>query len=387
MGRLIGVVTSSRADFGLLRPLMNAIKDEPELDLLIYATGLHYSNEHGRTLNEIIKAGLGDQIVNVECTYSDGSATGTAEAIATGISAFSIIYSKQKPDLIVVMGDRFDMLPGVLAAIPFNIPVAHISGGEITEGVIDDAIRHAVTKLSHLHFPSMTPYAERLIQMGEEPWRIHTVGEPGLDLIINYPTLDKEGFLLEFGFNTDRPISLFTYHPESLYPDKSIHAIRQILNAASQIDTQILFTYPNNDPGSAEILSAIIEYVDQNDNCKIHKSLGRDSFFNALAHCDCIIGNSSSGIVEASSFHLPVVNIGDRQKGRISPANVIHSSGDTAAILKAWNEALSKQFNNYCLNVENPYGDGHSTTKIISCIKSVKLDSNLICKKFISTVH
>jgi UDP-hydrolysing UDP-N-acetyl-D-glucosamine 2-epimerase len=382
MGRLIGIVTSARADFGPLAPLMSAVKKDPDLDLLIYVTGLHFSKVHGDTIREIVDKGFENELVEVVALCPDGSAEETAIAMGDGVSAFARAFTKHRPDVLVVMGDRFDMLPAPIAAVPFNIPIAHISGGEITEGVIDDAIRHATSKFSHIHFASMNMYADNLRQMGEEDWRVKVVGEPGLDITRNYPDQDRESFFADIEMSPGLPLTLFTYHPESLFPEKTGEAISQVLEAASNIETQILFTSPNNDPGSAEILKAITDFTNFKKTCRLVRSLGRHRFFNALAFVDCMVGNSSAGIVESASFKLPTVNIGDRQTGRAAPENVIQTTGDKDNVEASWRRALSEKFRGDCVNVTNPYGDGHASDRIVETLKSIDLGPNLLRKKF-----
>lgn len=384
MGRLIGVVTSSRADFGPLAPLMAALKAEPDIELAVYVTGMHFSPDHGGTLSEIVDRGFGAEIVEVPAVCPDGTGAATAMAMGDGVQAFGRAFAARPPDILVVMGDRFDMFPAPLAAIAYNLPIAHISGGEITEGVIDDVIRHATSKMAHLHFASMEPYAANLRQMGEEDWRIEVVGEPGLDVTADYPDVTRADFLAAHGFRADRPVTLFTYHPESLFPDRSGGAIGRILAAADAVDTQILFTYPNNDPGSTPVLAAILDYAAAHDDCRAIESLGRHNFFNALAHVDAMVGNSSAGIVESASFGLPTVNIGERQAGRVAPKNVIACGDDIDDVRTAWTRALSTDFRATAAGTANPYGDGRASERIVARLKTVALDEILLRKKLVS---
>jgi UDP-hydrolysing UDP-N-acetyl-D-glucosamine 2-epimerase len=380
--RHIGVVTSGRSDFGLLLPLMRAIGRDTSLQLTVYATGMHFSKKRGSTIDEVRANEIADQLVEVPSGETDDSAAGVAGAIARGVEGFTQVFGKRPPDVLVVMGDRFDALPAALAALPFNLPVAHISGGELTEGVIDDPIRHAMTKLSHIHFPAHETAARRIIQMGEDPWRVTAVGEPGLDALEDFAFEDLntvfEGLDLERG----RRVTVFTHHPETLAATIGSRDMENILAAGDGIDSQIVFTYPNIDTGSGAIIDAIETFCQGRAGCSVHVSLGHDGYLNLLRHADCMVGNSSSGIVEAAWFELPVVNIGDRQRGRVMPDNVINVAPETEAVAEAWAKALDPDFRKTLSGLKNPYGDGHASDRIVQCLKSIDLDRKLIAKRF-----
>ena len=383
MARRIGIVTSGRSDFGRMLPVIRNIGDTDGLAATVFATGMHHADDYGATMDEVEVSDFNGRIVKVPGGESDGTQVGAVLAIGSGTNGFAGAFSDHRPDILVIMGDRFDMLPAVLAAVPMNIPLAHVSGGEVTEGVIDDAIRHAVTKFSHLHFPAMEIYAERLIQMGEEPWRIEVVGEPALDMVETYDVMAKAEFFAGLGLNAELPTSLFTFHPETLNVGDTETAIKTILDAAHSVDCQILFTYPNTDPGSGEIATRIDAFAHNHTNCAVVKSLGQTRFYNALAHCDCMIGNSSAGIIDAASFRLPVLNIGDRQRGRVAPPNVVHVDVDRHAIIDQWNTILGTEFHASCKDIANPYGDGRAAIRIANRLKKVTLDRHLLTKKFI----
>lgn len=380
--RHIGVVTSARSDFGLLAPLMRAIRDDADLTLSVLATGMHFSRRHGYTVDEIRETHFADELIEVPSAGADDSPGAVAATMARGIAGFAEVFQQGTLTLLVIMGDRFDALPAALAALPFNLPVAHISGGDVTVGAIDDSVRHALTKLSHLHFPAHQTSARRIIQMGEEPWRVTTVGEPGLDALRDFPFEDRETVFGGLGLDVDRPVSVFTYHPETLDPEGSKGAITAILAAADGIESQIVFTYPNTDTGSAAIIDAIEAYCRRRSDCQVHASLGRERYLNLLHSADCMVGNSSSGIVEAPSFELPVVNIGDRQRGRIISANIVNASTDTQAVARAWEKALDQAFRRKLSGLTNPYGDGHAVERILGRLKTVDLDRRLVAKAF-----
>ena len=382
MQRRIGIVTSARADFGLLRDLMCAVQTEPELELIVYATGMHHSRAHGHTLDEVKAAGFSESIIEVPSFQDGDSPQAVAQTMAAGVSGFAAAFAQRRPHILVVLGDRYDAYPAALAALPFAIPVAHISGGESTEGLIDEAIRHSLTKLAHLHFPSHEVYARRIRQMGEEPWRVTLSGQPGLDAIVSFRPRPRADVIGGLGLDPKRPVSLLTYHPETLAADKTADAVAAVLKAAAEIDSQIVFTAPNADTGNAPIREAIGAFAASRPGCVYRESLGRDLYLELLAHADCIVGNSSSGIVEAASFKLPVVNIGERQKGRLADQNVIHCAGDTAAIAAAWRRALNPAFRAGLAGLINSYGDGRAVPRILAVLKSAALDRHLIVKCF-----
>ena len=261
--RHIGVVTSARSDFGLLTPLLDALYGDADISLGIYATGMHFSDVHGNTIDEIRSMPFAGELVEVPCPPANDSAAAIGSGMAAGLAGFSEAFTSRKPDIVVVLGDRYDILPAVICALNFNIPVAHISGGEVTEGVIDDSIRHAITKMSHLHFTAHEDYSRRVVQLGEEPWRVTATGEPGLDAIESFDFKNRADVLDELGLSENSPITVFTYHPETIGPSESRADIDAILAAAAQVDSQMVFTYPNADPGTLSYPNAVA-YPDSN---------------------------------------------------------------------------------------------------------------------------
>lgn len=383
MTRTIGIVTSARADFGLLRRLMAAVKADPALRLVVYATGMHHSHEHGYTIEEVRAAGLGDALVEVPFWQSGDQPSDISAAMGRGVCAFAAEFAKSAPDILVIMGDRYDAFPAAVAALPFTIPFAHLSGGELTEGQIDEAIRHSFTKLAHLHFPSTVDYGRRIRQLGEEPWRVTVAGLPGLDEMVDFHPAPKAEVFASLGLDPNRPVSLLTYHPETLSLDGCAAAIAEVLAAGEAVGEQILFTAPNADTGNAPILQAIQSFCDSHDNAVFRASLGRALYLEMLAHADCMVGNSSSGLVEAASFKLPVVNIGDRQRGRIAPSNVIATPIERHAITTAWRRALDPNFRGSLAGLVNPYGDGQAIERILQVLRKVTLDARLVLKHFV----
>lgn len=378
----ISVVTSARSDFGLLLPLMEAIEAHASFELSVLATGAHFLEDYGHTISEVRESSVREQVVELPAGTESNDGSGTGRAIGSGTIVFADHFADQQPDLVIILGDRFDALPAALAALPCQIPVAHISGGELTEGVIDDYVRHVLTKLSHLHFTATDEYARRVIQLGEEPERVFNVGEPGLDAIRHMNFLDRNEFFDRIGLTADLPLSLFTYHPETSTLENNRQRIRVILQAATSIAGQILFTYPNGDAGSEDIVAALRTFCAVRPTAKIVPSLGRQLYLNALKQTDCVVGNSSSGIVETASFKVPAVNIGDRQKGRVQPANVINSDYECENIKAAWDKALSATFRKTIGNIPNPYGDGRTVERILSCLEVSLSDNALWHKRF-----
>ena len=385
--RKLGFVTSARSDFGLLLPLIRAALAESSLAVTVYATGMHFSRSHGHTLDEIIEAGLESRLIRVPVSRLDDSPGAMAMAIGHGTAAFAAaLTAAPVPDLLVVMGDRYDMLPAVLAALPLTLPVAHLAGGELTEGVIDDAIRHAVTKFSHLHFPTLPVYAERLMRLGEEPWRITVTGEPGLDTLSGFVFRERTALFAELGLDPGLPVSVFTFHPETLSPAATVTAIGEVLAAAAEMPGQLVLTYPNADTAADRIIAALEAFAANRSanrpRCLVIPHLGRDRYLHLLHHAACMVGNSSSGIVEAASFRLPVVDIGTRQGGRLAPANVLRVPAERQAVAAAWHQALSPEFRAGLAGLVNPYGDGRAVPRILARLVNETLDSRLLIKRF-----
>jgi UDP-hydrolysing UDP-N-acetyl-D-glucosamine 2-epimerase len=378
----VGVVTAARSDYGLLVPLVSALFDDPDFELTLYATGMHFSPRHGETINEIRSEPWCSTLVEIPSAPKDDSSEAAAQALAAGIEGFAHSYATQPPDLIVVMGDRLDVMACVIAALPFDLPIAHISGGELSQGVVDDRIRHAITKMSHIHFTAHPDFARRVIQLGEAPDRVVVAGEPGLDLLAELATEDKETVFAAYDLDLEAPVSVFTFHPIGPDPDVNRNAMEIILQAADRAETQIVFTYPNADPGSSPIIDAIEAYCAGHENCSAWPSLGRYRYINLANHADCIVGNSSSGLVEAASFQLPVVNIGDRQAGRIAPANVLSVRLDEDAIAQAWEKALSGSFRHSLAGLKNPYGDGNAVSRILDTLRTMPRGADAVSKVF-----
>lgn len=368
--RKICVITGTRAEFGLLRPLIELIANDNELQLQLIATGMHLSPEFGYTLNEITEAGfMVDK--KVECLLSSDSSIGVSKTIALAISGFADALDELTPDLVVVLGDRTEILGAVIATAMVNIPIAHLHGGETTEGAYDEAIRHSITKFSHLHFTSTEAYRKRVIQLGEHPDTVFNVGAIGLDAIKKLPLLDRASFEQAIGFKLKERNILITYHPVTLEKEAPIETFENILTALDELtDTALIFTHANSDKNGRIINKMITEYVSSHkDKAVEFKSLGQLRYLSALQYVDFVIGNSSSGILEVSAFYIPTINIGDRQKGRICNESVINSNNSLEDIKKSITFALDKTFREKILQQELLYGNGTAAEKILQIIK------------------
>lgn len=368
--RNICVITGTRAEFGLLRPLIALIAKDEELQLQLIATGMHLSPEFGYTLDEIIAAGF---VVDkkVECLLSSDTAVGVSKTIALAISGFADAFEALQPDLVLVLGDRTEILGAVIAAGIANIPIAHLHGGETTEGAYDEAIRHSITKFSHLHFTSTEAYRKRVIQLGEQPEMVFNVGAIGLDAVKKLKLLNKEEFENSIGFKLKKRNVLITYHPVTLEKEAPIETFENILTALDELtDTGLIFTHANSDKNGRVINKMITEYVDTHkEKAVAFKSLGQLRYLSALQFVDFVIGNSSSGILEVPAFCIPTINIGDRQKGRICNESVINSNNSLEDIEKSITFALDKQFRETIQQQEMLYGNGTAAEKILKVIK------------------
>ena len=379
--RTIAAVTGSRADYGIYRPLFRAISADPDLTLHLIVSGMHLAPEFGRTVTFIEEDGFAIQD-RVEMLLSSDSPEGIAKSIGLGIIGYAQSFSRSRPDLLILLGDRFEMYAAAVAALSFRIPVAHIHGGELTAGAIDDALRHSMTKLSHLHFVSTDLYARRVIQLGEEPWRVTVSGAPSLDNINDIPLLARGELEARYGLSLKKDPLLVTFHPVTLEYDRTEWQVSQLLHALHAADRPIVFTMPNADTGGRSILRMIDEFVRTHESAWVVDNLGTQAYFSLMAVAFAMVGNSSSGIVEAASFKLPVVNIGSRQEGRVRAENVIDVGYESANIAKALNRAADAAFREHLGRLANPYGDGNASARIVSKVKEVSLDTKLLVKNF-----
>ncbi|MFH1309417.1 MAG: UDP-N-acetylglucosamine 2-epimerase [Candidatus Omnitrophota bacterium] len=376
------IVTGTRAEWGLFYPLAKRIKEDSELELQIIATGTHLSEKFGYTLNEIKNDGFKVDL-EVKTLIPNDIEESTGESIDLGTRALMGSLRKINPDLVFLLGDRFETFSAALACFLLKIPIAHIHGGELTEGALDDAFRHSITKMAVLHFTSTNVYRKRVIQMGEDPSRVFNVGALGLAGIKNTKVLDKEELEKELGLKFGKKNFLVTFHPVTL--DKSEVSTNEMKNLLKVVDryedAKLIFTAPNCDMYSSGVKQMIDAYVSENNEKAVcFDSLGRKKYFSVLQFVDLVAGNSSSGIIEVPSFGIPTVNVGDRQKGRIRAISVIDAEGSFESIKNAFHKALSEEFVKSCREVKNPYGDSNAAEKIVEIIK--RMNNLTVQKKF-----
>ena len=366
----ISVVTGARAEYGLLKPLIKSLNDDSHFDLQLMVTAMHLSPEYGMTVNEIINDGF-PVVKKIECLNDADSAVGVSKSIAVALSSFALAFEEIKPELIIILGDRTEMLAVAIAASIANIPISHIHGGETTEGAYDEGIRHAITKMSYWHFTSCDKYQKRVIQLGENPKRVFNVGAIGLDSIKNTKLLSRTDIEKQINFSLKGQVILVTYHPVTLENSSAEKQFSAILNALESFDQiNIIFTHANSDRDGKVINSMIKQFVAANPNTSCEfKSLGQLLYLSSLKYVDAVVGNSSSGIIEAPYFNTPTINIGDRQKGRIAPKSVINCAPNADAIKKALKEAFSDKFKKEIQSQKQLYGSGETTQKIVSELK------------------
>jgi UDP-hydrolysing UDP-N-acetyl-D-glucosamine 2-epimerase len=378
----VGIVTVGRSDYGIYLPVLRALQATPELRLELFVTGMHLSAAHGNTVEAIERDGF--PIAARIPTLSDcDTPEAVARAIAAGVAGFAAVFAQRRPDILVVLGDRFEMYAAAIAALPFTIPVAHIHGGEVTQGAIDDALRHSMTKLSHLHFVSTEAYARRVQQLGEEPWRITVTGAPSLDNLAAVRVLSRAELETALGFALESPALLVTYHPVTLQHEQTEHQCRELLAALEEAGAQVIFTLPNADTGGRAITQLIREFIRRHPKARLVENLGTELYFSLMEHASAMVGNSSSGLIEAPSFALPVVNIGLRQAGRVRGANVIDVAHDRASIFAGVQRAVAPAFRASLDRQANPYRAGKSAAaNIVNKLMTVELDDRLLVKRF-----
>jgi len=381
--RTVAVVTASRSDYGIYRPILNRIIEGGDLRLYLMVTGMHLSPEFGLTVRGIEEDGFPIS-ERIETLVSSDEPVGVAKSMALGTLGFADVFSRFRPDILLVLGDRFEMHAAAVAALPFKIPIAHIHGGELTEGAIDDALRHSITKLSHLHFVSTEKYRQRLIQMGEEPWRVVVSGAPSLDGLRKGKLLSRRAIEKLLGFQLgDGPFLLVTLHPVTLEYEQSESQVSELLAALDECGLPCVFTMPNADTRGRSVNRLLADYVEQHPTSAcLAANLGTQGYFSLMALAAAMVGNSSSGITEAPSFELPVVNVGSRQTGRIKGMNVIDVKCSRASIRRGLRKALSEEFRASLQGMANPYQKANASKTIVEVLGTVPLDEKLIVKRF-----
>ncbi len=381
--RTIAVVTTSSADYGIYLPVLRAIQAEPALTLRLLVSGSHLSADFGLSVQHIERDGF-EVADRIEVLSGSDSAAATAEAMGRGVQGFGRSYGLTRPDVVVVLGDRFEMFTAALAALPFRIPVAHIHGGEITVGAFDDALRHATTKLSHLHFVSTTAYARRVLQLGEEPWRVMVAGAPSLDNLAAIEFRRRERLEQDLGLRLGDRFLLMTFHPATLEGGDPAAQVRTLLAAVEETGLPCIVTLPNADPGGQAIRAVVRERAAATPRLQPVESVGPTAYFSLMALATAMVGNSSSGIIEAASFGLPVVNVGSRQEGRVRGSNVVDVAPTAEAIGAGLRRVLDPAFR-ASLDCVNPYGDGHAAGRIVERLTRVEIDDRLLVKRFADT--
>ncbi|MBW9171009.1 UDP-N-acetylglucosamine 2-epimerase [Clostridium estertheticum] len=379
MKRKIAVITGTRADYGIFYYVLKEIEKHEALDLKLIVCGMHLCPEYGMTVNEIEKDGF-DIADKFETILASDTGASMAKSIGLSIISMAQSFDRIKPDLLLILGDRGEMLAAATAAIHMNIPVAHIHGGEVT-GTVDESVRHAITKLSHIHFPANEDSKQRIIKLGEKEKNIYVVGAPGLDYIKKTQYISRSEMLKKFELKDDK-IFLLTQHPVTTERDMVECQIRETLDAVVELGYQTIVSYPNSDNGGREIIKVIEEYRAKYPFLKVFRNLSQVEYLSFLDIAAVMIGNSSSGIIEAPSFKLPVVNIGSRQDGRLRASNIIDVPYGKESVIRGIKKAIYDEgFKNQLENCTNPYGDGNASGKIAQIISEVKLDRELIQKR------
>lgn len=381
--RKIAVFTGTRAEYGLLYWVIRGLHESSSSELQLYVGGMHLSPEFGKTIEQIKSDGF-PIAEKLEFLLSSDTPVGIAKSMGLALIGAADALERTKPDLLVLLGDRFESMAICQAAMVAQIPVAHIHGGEATEGLIDEAVRHSITKMSHLHFTATEEYRRRVIQLGENASNVFNVGAPGIDSIRALKLLSRKELSKSIGFDiTEAPYMVVTYHPVTLSKDGAVEDLKQLLTALRQYPKhKFLITYPNADTHGRTLLPLLDEFTRElRGRVLLIRSLGQLRYLSALKHCALVIGNSSSGLIEVPTFKVPTVNIGNRQKGRIAGETVISCAGDKSSILNAIDKGLSSEFKEKCFNSQNPYGEGDSSDRIINIILNTSLDG-LVFKSF-----
>jgi GDP/UDP-N,N'-diacetylbacillosamine 2-epimerase (hydrolysing) len=379
--KTVCVVTGTRAEYGLLRWVMEGIEKSPSLNLQLVVTGMHLSPEFGLTVNEIKSDGF---VVNrcVEMLVSSDTPTGITKSIGLGLTGFADVMMDLEPDLVLILGDRYEILAAAISAMIARVPLAHLHGGEATEGSIDEAIRHSITKMSHIHFVATDEYRNRVIQLGEQPDNVYQVGGLGIDNISNLELLDRKTLEESLGFQFKERNLLITFHPVTLESKSSQFQMAELLASLDDLeDTYLIFTMPNSDTDGRILFQQIEKFVSKHNNASVFTSLGQLKYLSCIAQVDAVIGNSSSGLTETPSFKKATINIGDRQRGRMKAASVIDCLPERSAILNTLEKIYLDEFQKKLKSVVNPYGEGGASKLILEILESANLD-DIVKKSF-----
>ncbi|TWX71937.1 UDP-N-acetylglucosamine 2-epimerase (hydrolyzing) [Colwellia demingiae] len=380
--RKIAVFTGTRAEYGLLYWVIKGLHESTEVELQLYVGGMHLSPEFGYTINQIEKDGF-PVTERMEFLLSSDSPVGITKSMGLALINSAEVLDRNKPDLIVLLGDRFESMTVAQAAMVACIPVAHIHGGEKTEGLIDEAVRHSITKMSHLHFAATGAYQNRIQQLGEQPERTFNFGAPGIDSIVNLQLLKREELSDALDFALEKPFFMVTYHPVTLEIDGASESLVNLLKVLDDYPNhQLIITYPNADTHGRKLIEILDEYHNLHpERVLLTRSLGQLRYLSAMKYCDAVIGNSSSGLIETPTFNVPTVNIGNRQKGRIAGETVLHCNETLESIRDTIGRAVSADFTTSCETAVNPYGIGNSSERIVDQVINYPLEG-IVNKKF-----
>ena len=377
----ICIVTGTRAEYGLLKPVIDKVNTSVNMELQLVVTGMHLSAEFGLTYREIEQDGY-PITAKIEMLLSSDTAVGVTKSMGVALIGFADYFASYHPDILVVLGDRYEILMAASAAMMARIPIAHIHGGETTQGAVDEAIRHSITKMSHLHFTATQEYRNRVIQLGEQPSNVYHVGALGVENAKSVALMEKEDLEESLSLSFRTPTILVTYHPvtlEDMTAEKQFEALLKVIDSHKEL--QVIFTKANSDPDGRIINRMIDEFAGKNsERCAAFTSLGQVRYLSTLQFCDAVVGNSSSGIIEVPSFGIPTIDIGDRQKGRISAASVIHCGNETADIEEAFGRAMSPEFKSLIREQQNPYEGSRTSEQILEVIEKA-LDEGIDIKK------
>lgn len=381
--RKVAVFTGTRAEYGLLAPILRRLEQSPRVDLSLIVAGAHLSLLHGMTIDAIEQDGF-HVAARVEMVLASDTASAITKSVGVALIDLAVRLDELQPDLMVILGDRYEILAAAFAATLAGVPVAHIHGGEVTAGAFDDSIRHAVTKLSHLHFVATDEFARRVAQLGEDPSRIHVVGAPALDVITTMSSRSRDEVGAIVGIELDAPVVVIAYHPSTIPGEDPLSATRAILAAVDRLEgATVIASLPNADPRFGEIRRMVAEYGEARPRAVVVSSLGHEVFLSLLRHADLVVGNSSAGIIEAPAVGTPAVNVGQRQDGRPLAPSVLSAAADVDDVEKACRRALDPEFRRSIEGSRSPYDRGVSVaTHIVDIIESTDL-SQLLRKRFV----
>lgn len=373
----ICIVSATRAEYGLLRPLIHKMSKDSDFGIAVAVTGMHLAAEFGSTYQEIEKDGIPID-KKIEILVSGDTPAAVSKSMGLALMGFADYFKDCSFDAVLILGDRYEMMAVACAAMNARIPIFHIHGGETTEGAVDEAIRHSLTKMSYLHFTSTQEYAKRVIQLGENPDRVFCVGALGVENVLKAPLLSKDELSASLGIDVNCPYAVVTFHPVTLEELDSVKEIDQLLKAMDYFpELQFIVTKANADAGGRNINQILDQYAANHDNVSVFFSLGSIRYLSAVKYCKMVIGNSSSGIIEAPSLGIPTINIGSRQKGRVQADSVLNCQPVCADIVKSMNIALSDSFNKKIKHIKNPYGLGETSDNIIRIIKDTFTSGNI----------